>query len=100
MRRKQADLRFKKETEVGAPWRLERSATTDSGTPLGKAQHRRPVGQHRKLAGTHRHCLHDHFKQLFTDPLRWETTGMAMAAMATGGATIPSAHRQPEGDPR
>ena len=67
MRRKQADLHFKTATEVGAPSRLNGSPTptrkssaqtanrTESGT-CGDAQ-----------------IVHDHSKEVFTDPMRLET---------------------------
>ena len=85
-RRKRADLQLKI-AQLGAPSRLKGVPSRTRAPFLEK------VGtdgkMDRNLQGR-TDTVHDHFKELFTDPLHWVTPGMGMAAMATGGAAIPS----------
>ena len=72
MRRKQADLRFNKAVEMGAPSRLQGPPPATRAPILEKLRSDGTTERVEDLQGR-TDIVHNHFKELFTDPLHKET---------------------------
>ena len=74
MRRKQADLRFKEATELGAPARLKGPPPPTRAPILEKLDTDGNTESVKDLQGR-TDLVHDHFQELFADPMHRDFRG-------------------------